>query len=108
MQWAVVEAEEQTDEPTRVYLRDVYDHAIRIIDTVEVLRDVIGGIIDLYLSSLSNRTNEVMKALQDTGYANAVIGQRRVVEPGKIAGWVAPPARGIHGKPVDYEYVKFH
>jgi benzoyl-CoA 2,3-epoxidase subunit B len=31
-----------------------------------------------------------------------------VIEPGKIAGWVAPPARGIHGKPVDYEYVKFH
>jgi benzoyl-CoA 2,3-dioxygenase component B len=32
---------------------------------------------------------------------------QRVVEPGKIAGWVAPPARGIHGKPVEYEYVKF-
>ena len=32
----------------------------------------------------------------------------RVVEPGKIAGWIAPPARGIHGKPVDYEYVKFN
>jgi magnesium transporter len=50
-------------EPTRVYLRDVYDHAIRIIDTVEVLRDVIGGIMDLYLTSLSQRTNEVMKTL---------------------------------------------
>jgi magnesium transporter len=48
---------------TRVYLRDVYDHAIRIIETVEVLRDVVGGIIDLYLSSLSNRTNEIMKTL---------------------------------------------
>ncbi len=32
---------------------------------------------------------------------------QRVVEPGKIAGWVAPPARGIHGKPFEYEYVKF-
>ena len=29
-----------------------------------------------------------------------------VTEPGKMAGWVAPPARGIHQKPVDYEYVK--
>ena len=48
---------------TRVFLRDVYDHAVRIIDTVETLRDVVGGIIDLYLSSVSNRTNEVMKAL---------------------------------------------
>jgi magnesium transporter len=48
---------------THVFLRDVYDHAIRIIDSVEVLRDVVGGIIDLYLSSLSHRTNEVMKTL---------------------------------------------
>jgi benzoyl-CoA 2,3-dioxygenase component B len=29
-----------------------------------------------------------------------------VREPGKMAGWVAPPASGLHGKPVDYEYVK--
>ena len=29
-----------------------------------------------------------------------------VAEPGKMAGWVAPPASGLHGKPVDYEYVK--
>jgi magnesium transporter len=50
-------------QPTRVFLRDVYDHAVRIIDTGEVLRDVIGGILDLHLSSLSHRTNEVMKAL---------------------------------------------
>jgi magnesium transporter len=50
-------------EPTRVFLRDVHDHMIRIIDTVVVLRDVIGGALDLYLSTISNRTNEVMKAL---------------------------------------------
>ncbi|NQV56143.1 MAG: benzoyl-CoA 2,3-epoxidase subunit BoxB, partial [Rhodospirillales bacterium] len=31
-----------------------------------------------------------------------------VTEPGKMAGWVAPPARGIHGQTVDFEYVKFH
>lgn len=48
---------------TRVFLRDVYDHAIQIIDSVESLRDVISGILDLYLSNLSNRTNEVMKVL---------------------------------------------
>ncbi len=50
-------------QPTRVFLRDVYDHAIQIIDSVESLRDVISGILDLYLSNLSNRTNEVMKVL---------------------------------------------
>ena len=32
---------------------------------------------------------------------------KRVIEPGKMASWIAPPARGIHGKPADYEYVKF-
>lgn len=50
-------------QPTRVFLRDVYDHAIQIMDTVESLRDVVSGILDLYLSNLSNRTNEVMKVL---------------------------------------------
>jgi magnesium transporter len=50
-------------EPMKVYLRDVYDHTVRIIDSVEVLRDVQSGIMDLYLSSLSHRTNEVMKTL---------------------------------------------
>jgi magnesium transporter len=48
---------------TKVFLRDVYDHAVRIIDTVEVLRDVTSGMIDLYLSNVSYRTNEVMKTL---------------------------------------------
>jgi len=45
------------------YLRDVYDHAIRIIDTVEALRDMATGLLDVYLSSLSNRMNETMKVL---------------------------------------------
>ena len=31
-----------------------------------------------------------------------------VVQPGKMAGWIAAPRRGIHGQPLDYEYVKFH
>lgn len=50
-------------EETRVFLRDVYDHAVQVIDTVENLRDVVGGLMDLYLSTVSNRTNEVMKVL---------------------------------------------
>jgi magnesium transporter len=45
------------------YLRDVYDHTIQIIDTVESLRDMISGLLDVYLSSISNRMNEVMKVL---------------------------------------------
>jgi len=48
---------------TLIYLRDVYDHTIQVIDTVETLRDMISGMLDIYLSSVSNRMNEVMKVL---------------------------------------------
>jgi len=48
---------------TQRYLRDVYDHAIQVIDTVETFRDMLSGMHDTYLSSLSNRMNEVMKVL---------------------------------------------
>lgn len=48
---------------TFVYLRDAQDHIIRVIDTVEFYRDLIGGMIDLYMSSMSNRMNEVMKTM---------------------------------------------
>jgi magnesium transporter len=50
-------------ESTRIYLRDVYDHTIQVIDTVESLRDMVSGMLDTYLSSVSNRMNEVMKVL---------------------------------------------
>ncbi len=50
-------------EPTRIYLRDVYDHTIQVIDTLEIFRDMVSGMIDIYLSSLSNRMNETMKLL---------------------------------------------
>ncbi len=46
-----------------IYLRDVYDHTIQVIDTVETYRDMISGMLDIYLSSVSNRMNEVMKIL---------------------------------------------
>ena len=48
---------------TRVFLRDVYDHTIRVIDTVETFRDLVSGMLDIYLSSTSNKMNEVMKVL---------------------------------------------
>ena len=44
-------------------LRDVYDHTIQVIDTVETFRDMASGLLDLYLSSLSNKMNQVMKVL---------------------------------------------
>ncbi len=48
---------------TNVYLRDVYDHTIQVIDTVESFRDMVSGMLDIYLSSISNRMNAVMKVL---------------------------------------------
>jgi len=50
-------------ESTDVYLRDVYDHTIQIIDTIENFRDMVSGMLDIYLSSISNRMNAVMKVL---------------------------------------------
>ncbi len=46
-----------------LYLRDVYDHVIQVIDIIEVSRDILSGMLDIYLSSMSNRLNEVMKFL---------------------------------------------
>lgn len=46
----------------RVYFRDVYDHVVRIHDITESLRDLIAGALDTYLSAMSNRTNDIMKA----------------------------------------------
>jgi magnesium transporter len=48
---------------TKIYLRDVYDHTIQVIDTIETLRDMVTGMLDIYLSSVSNRLNAVMKVL---------------------------------------------
>lgn len=48
---------------TRPYLRDLYEHIIQAIDTVETFRDMVSGLLDIYLSSVSNRMNEVMKVL---------------------------------------------
>ncbi|MDO8282258.1 MAG: magnesium/cobalt transporter CorA [Thermodesulfovibrionia bacterium] len=50
-------------ESTSIYLRDLYDHTIQVIDSVETYRDMISGMLDVYLSSISNRMNEVMKVL---------------------------------------------
>jgi magnesium transporter len=45
------------------YFRDVYDHTVIAIDTVETYRDILSGMLDIYLSSMSNRLNEIMKVL---------------------------------------------
>lgn len=69
--WPVREAiskMDRTDSPlvtdiTKIYLRDVYDHTIQVIENIENLRDTSASLLDIYLSSLSNRLNEVIKVL---------------------------------------------
>jgi magnesium transporter len=50
-------------ESTKPYLKDIYDHTIQIVDTVETFRDLLSGMVEIYMSSLSNRMNEIMKVL---------------------------------------------
>jgi magnesium transporter len=50
-------------EKTEIYFNDLYDNTIQIIDTIEIYRDMIAGMLELYLSSVSNRLNEIMKVL---------------------------------------------
>lgn len=59
---------EKTESPlikksTLSYLRDVYDHSIQIIDTVETFRDMLSGLHDTFLTGISNRMNQIMKIL---------------------------------------------
>ena len=54
---------ELIDNRTKKYLRDVYSHTVQVMDNIEGLRDMIGGMLDTYLSSVSNKMNEVMKTL---------------------------------------------
>lgn len=63
-----VSALERSDSPlinktTVVYFKDIYDHTIALIDTVETFKDMLSGILDVYLNAISNRLNEVMKVL---------------------------------------------
>jgi magnesium transporter len=64
----VVRTITQTESPlireqALVYYRDIYDHVIQTADTIEAFRDTVSGMLDIYLSSLSHRLNEVMKVL---------------------------------------------
>lgn len=50
-------------EPTRLFMRDIHDHTVQVIEIIESYRDILTGLIDLYMSGISNKMNEVMKVL---------------------------------------------
>lgn len=58
---SIIDAEHQP------YIRDIYDHVARLLDSVETQRDLLNNTLDIYLSSVANRTNEVMKVLTILG-----------------------------------------
>ncbi len=49
--------------PTRLFFRDVYDHVVQIVDTIEILREMVSASLDIYLSSVSYRLNTIMRVL---------------------------------------------
>jgi len=57
------EPHECVSETTRVYLRDLYDHVVQIIDLIETYREIASALTETYMSSMSNRMNEIMKVL---------------------------------------------
>jgi len=50
-------------EPVTIYFRDIYDHTIQVVETIETYRDLVSGMHDMYLSAISNKMNEIMKVL---------------------------------------------
>ena len=49
--------------PVRVYIRDTYDHAVQAVDVIETYRELTSSLMDVYLSSVSQRTNDIMRVL---------------------------------------------
>jgi magnesium transporter len=61
---AILRDESETIRPdTRLYLRDCYDHTIQVMDLLETYRDMASSLLEIYLSSASNRMNDVMRVL---------------------------------------------
>ena len=84
-------------EETQMFVRDVYDHAVQVIDTVETLREVNSSAIDLYMSAVSNRMNEVMKVLtiiatifMPLGFFAGVYGMNFEFMPELSVKWAYP------------------
>ncbi len=89
---------------TRIFLRDVYDHTIQVIDTVESLRDMVSGMLDMYMSSASNRMNEVMKVLTIIAtifipltFIAGIYGMNFEFMPELSVRWAYPAVLGVMG-----------
>lgn len=89
---------------TRLYLRDVYDHTIQALDTLETFRDMLANILDVYLSTLTNRMNEIMKVLTIIStifipmtFIASIFGMNFKYMPGLHWQWGYPAALTVMG-----------
>ena len=85
-------------EPTRLYLRDCHDHVIQVIDLLESYREICADLRDFYLSSISNRMNEVMKTLtvitvlfMPLTFLTGYFGMNFFEPPGSLGVWTTEP-----------------
>jgi magnesium transporter len=95
---------ELVKEETGIFLRDVYDHAVQVIDSTETLRDIGSSLMDLYLSSVSNRMNEIMKVLTIMAsifipltFLAGIYGMNFQVMPELALPWAYPTLLGVMG-----------
>ena len=93
---------ELLSERTEIFLRDVYDHTIQVMETLEAFRDMVSGMFDTYLSSVSNRMNEVMKVLTiiatifiPVTFVAGVYGMNFHTMPELAKPWGYPAALGV-------------
>ncbi len=103
----LVSSLEKTDntlvaDTTGPYIRDVYEHTVQVIDTLESIRDTLAGMQDLYLSSVSNRMNEVMKVLTiiatifiPVTFIAGIYGMNFEYMPELKFPWAYPAALGV-------------
>ncbi len=86
------------DLKARVYFRDVYDHLVRLHDITELIRDLVGGTLDSYLSVINNRMNEIMKTLtlittlfMPLSFVTSFFGMNFFIPNAPVTSWVARP-----------------
>jgi magnesium transporter len=96
------EPHECLSDTTRLYLRDVYDHLVQIIDLIETYRELASDLTDIYISSVSNRMNEIMKVLTVIGtifipltFLAGVYGMNFHFFPELSLSWAYPAFWGV-------------
>jgi len=87
------------DRKDRIFFRDIYDHMVRLHDLNETMRDLVGGVLDMYLSVINNRMNEVMKTLtiittlfMPLSFVTGFFGQNFFEPLGMMKAWTSPLA----------------